>query len=151
MTGSTDPAPYHKLANPGDEAANLRAEYAAIASHQSAVVGIRFQTLGLFLVAVGFLAGHEHPSIAALLVAITVSFWIVERKSRVILRLLGNCGRSMEDGLGFEGVFRSQDRTGTAWSILGWRERLYRHSHGFDVAYLAVLGWSLYVLVFTGH
>jgi hypothetical protein len=51
---------------PGGSAGRPDVTYPALTSHMGTVVGFRFQTLGLFLVALGFIVGRSDRWVAAL-------------------------------------------------------------------------------------
>jgi len=120
------------------------------------VVGFRFQTLGLFLVALGFLVNRHDRWVAALVLILAVGLWIVELKTRALLDALGEEGRRMERDLG-GGAFTAQSpgKLGPdAYRYVevgpGWRVRLpfrARHTLGLDLVYVGVMIWALLLLV----
>ena len=130
--------------------------YPALTSHMGTVVGFRFQTLGLFLVALGFIVSRNDRWVAALVLILALGLWIVELRTRALLDALGEEGRRMERVLG-GGAFTAQ-YPGTlgpdAYRYVevgpGWRVRLpfrARHTLGLDLVYVGVMIWALLLLV----
>jgi hypothetical protein len=152
------------LASSGDErpgpadggSGRLDVTYPALTSHMGTVVGFRFQTLGLFLVALGFIVTRNDRSVATLVLILAAGLWMVELKTRALLDALGEEGRSMERDLG-GGAFTAQypDTLGPdAYRHVevgaGWRVRLpfrVRHTLGLDLVYIGVMVWALVLLV----
>jgi len=81
--------------SPKADREDVRAEYAALNSYISLVATFRFTIAGFFIAAAGLLSGSGVTrERALLLLAITVSLWILELRNR---SLLGNLdGRAMQ-------------------------------------------------------
>ncbi|MEP6642372.1 MAG: hypothetical protein ABJB93_10750 [Gaiellales bacterium] len=130
--------------------------YPALTSHMGTVVGFRFQTLGFFLVALGFIVNRNDRSVAILVLILAAGLWIVELKTRVLLDALGEEGRSMERDLG-GGAFTAQypetlgpDAYRHVEVGAGWRVPFpfqLRHTLGLDLVYVGVILWALVLLV----
>jgi hypothetical protein len=141
---------------PGGSAGRPEVTYPALTSHMGTVVGFRFQTLGLFLVALGFIVGRSDRWVAALVLILAVGLWIVELKTRALLDALGAEGRRMERDLG-GGAFTAQDPRALgpdAYRYVdvgaGWRVPFpfqLRHTLGLDLVYVGVMIWALVLLV----
>jgi hypothetical protein len=141
---------------PDTAAGSADVAYPALTSHMGTVVGFRFQTLGLFLVALGFIVNRNDRWVAALVLILAAGLWMVELKTRALLDALGAEGRRMELGLG-GGAFTAQDPAAlgpTAYRQVevgpGWRVTFpftLRHTLGLDVVYIGVMIWAALLLV----
>jgi hypothetical protein len=130
--------------------------YPALTSHMGTVVGFRFQTLGLFLVALGFIVSRNDRWVASLVLILAAGLWMVELKTRALLDALGKEGRRMERAIG-RGAFTAQYRGALGPDPYrevevgaGWRKRFpfeLRHTLGLDVVYIGVMVWATVLLV----
>ncbi len=86
------------MSDPGPSHENLRAEYGALSSYVTAMTGMRFQTLAIYLAAIGLIvSGGAVSSLNALLILV-VSFglWVLDLRNRDILWRLGERGQKIE-------------------------------------------------------
>jgi hypothetical protein len=85
-----------------------RAKYRAVVDYELAMTQARFQTLAIFIAAVGFVVGRGHlsPSTGALFLLISVGLWIVDLRNRDVLVEWRSVGRDLEeemlDGAGLD-------------------------------------------------
>jgi hypothetical protein len=64
---------------------NFRSEYSALISYHNSIVTHRFTLLGFFIAAIGIIASKDVKFMEALLILfITLSLYIVERRNRVL-------------------------------------------------------------------
>jgi hypothetical protein len=80
------------------EIEDRRAKYRAVVDYEIAMTQMRFQTLAIFLAAVGFIVGlgHLSRSIGALLLSITLGLWIIDLRSRDVLSKWRRVGATLE-------------------------------------------------------
>jgi hypothetical protein len=94
------------------ERENLRTKFEAVAAIERSTTQLRFQTLSLFLAAVGLIVGFGHQSraIGALLLVISIGLWILDLRNRDLLWTFRNIGMKLEERMneingGSDGVF----------------------------------------------
>ena len=82
------------------EAEDRRLKYKTLVDYEIAMTQMRFQTLAIFLAAVGFIVGLGHYSrwVGALLLSITLGLWIIDLRSRDMLSKFRDWGDAVEDG-----------------------------------------------------
>jgi uncharacterized membrane protein YqaE (UPF0057 family) len=74
---------------------NLRAEYSALIDYHNSIVTHRFTLLGFFLATVGIIIQNGvTPQDALLIIALTITLYIIERRNRVLYTQMGK--RAME-------------------------------------------------------
>ncbi len=74
---------------------NLRTEYSALIDYHNSIVTHRFTLLGFFLATVGIIIQKEvTPPNALLIIALTITLYIIERRNRVLYTQMGK--RAME-------------------------------------------------------
>jgi hypothetical protein len=103
-----------------------RAKYKAVVDYEIAMTQARFQTLAIFIAAVGFVVGRGHLSrpTAALFLLITVGLWIVDLRNRDVLAKWRSVGRDLEEEM-LDGD--ELDQTLDGWGRLFPPERLGRN------------------------
>jgi hypothetical protein len=75
----------------------VRAEYAALTSYVTSLVGHRFTILGFYLAAVGFIVGgNATRADGFLLIGITVGLWLMEVRNRSLTSNLSKRGAQIE-------------------------------------------------------
>jgi hypothetical protein len=81
-------------ANPDD----IRAEYDALISYHNSIITHRFTLLGFFLATVGIIIqGGVTPQDALLIIALTVTLYMVERRNRVLYIQMGKRAMQIEE------------------------------------------------------
>jgi hypothetical protein len=77
---------------------DLRTEYGVIGSYTTALTGARFQTVAIYLAAVGLIASNGAPSrlTATLMLVVSVGLWLLELRNRDMLERLGERGTRIE-------------------------------------------------------
>jgi hypothetical protein len=150
---------------PEDErAANLRAEYGVIGAYVTSLTSSRFQTVAIYLAAVGLLVGRAHPSraIALLLLLLSVALWLLELRNRDVLARHGERGIAIETqawlggaaGTGGAGGFFIDGAREPRLFLLGRRGLLVpprlacvvSHAFAIDLLFLSVIGYCIVVL-----
>jgi hypothetical protein len=141
------------------EIEDRRLKYRALVDYEIAMTQMRFQTLAIFLAAVGFIVGLGHYSrwVGGLLLAITLGLWIIDLRSRDMLSKFRDWGAIVEDGLLVPESRQFRDRTGVApevrfglfairWTIRGQPVRLIAFQVGIDIIFLGVIGFAIALL-----
>ena len=147
---------------------NLRTEYAVIGSYTIAMTGARFQTVAIYLAAVGLIVGRGEPShlTALLIFVVSVGLWVLDLRNRDVLGRLGERGSWIErEGWGYRsdpeakegGVgffldspvpprlrFLTTDPVVVPNQLPPW---VLTHAFGIDVVFLGVIGYAIAVLV----
>jgi hypothetical protein len=144
---------------------DVRASHAAIASTEIAVTQLRFQTLTVYLAAVGFIVGLGQPrrSIGALLLVITLGLWILDLRNRDLLSLFRTAGRLAEAQMDVEndaGYFQSRAPgkvTAAQFGLLNQQIRvgagvagLISFQVGIDVVFFGVMGYAIRLVIGRG-
>ena len=150
---------------------NLRTEYAVIGSYVTAMTGLRFQLMGLYLAAVGFIFSRGTPSSlnAALILGVSIGLWILDLRNRDLLARHGERGRKIERAWGYgEGAFSEAGGDGFfhdekvpprlrifVFEFPGHRgmrwERVISHGVGIDLVFLGVIVYAVVLLAWPGH
>jgi hypothetical protein len=142
------------------EIEDRRLKYRALVDYEIAMTQMRFQTLAIFLAAVGFIVGLGHYSrwTGGLLLAITLGLWIIDLRNRDMLSKFRDWGEIVEDGLLVPESRQFRDRTGVAqevrfglffsrrWTIRGRARRLVAFQLGIDIIFLGVIGFAIALL-----
>jgi hypothetical protein len=145
---------------------NLRTEYTVLGSYISAMTGMRFQTVSIFLAAVGLIAmsGSQSASTGTLILVVSIGLWVLDLRNRDVLRRLGDRGIQIErDAWRYENQEGRDGRSGffldrdvpprirfliwgplTPPRALG---RLLTHAVGIDVVFLGVAGYAIALIV----
>jgi hypothetical protein len=149
------------MPNPDDE--NLRVEYNVIGSYTTAATGARFQTIAIYLAAIGLIVSGGPPSSLSALLILIVSFglWALDLRNRDLLARLGERGVWIEGKWGYHadpepkeggrGFFldapvppRLRLLTLKALSVpkplSPW---IFTHAFGVDLVFLGVIGYAL--------
>jgi hypothetical protein len=144
---------------------DLRAEYAVIGSYITAMTGMRFQTVTIFLAAVGLIAsgGNQSPRTGLLILVLSVGLWILDLRNREVLKRLGDRGIQIEErewhykdqgAAGSSGFFLDRDkRAGIRLLSLGplvppdILGRFLSHAFAIDVVFLGVAGYAIALLI----
>jgi hypothetical protein len=135
-----------------ESAENLRVIYKELAAYNQTVVGFRFQLLGFFLAAVGFIVSHQSRASAALLLALAIGLWLVELKNRLLLNRTGERAGEIEALLGHAGFVSvlGEKVSSKGPDVLHGMEPRWlcfaTHTLGLDLVYSAVASYSIYVL-----
>src|SRR4051812_28482061 len=81
------------------ERADLRAKHQAATDCERTTTQLRFQTLSLFLAAVGLIVGlgHQSRSVGALLLLIGAGLWILDLRNRALLQAYRKTGLIIEE------------------------------------------------------
>src|ERR671922_1969222 len=146
---------------------NLRTEYAVIGSYTTAMTGARFQTVAIYLAAIGLIVSQGEPSRLAALLMLVVSFglWVLDLRNRDVLERLGERGSRIESE-GWGSRFEPNAKKGGAGFFLDSpvppRIRLLMtdsiavrkpippwfltHAFGIDVVFLGVIGYAIALL-----
>lgn len=79
---------------------DLRLEYQAVCDYELTVSKMRFQTLSLFLAAVGFIVGLSNPTqaIGVLLLSLSFGLWIIDLRNRTLLNRYREMGVDLRAG-----------------------------------------------------
>ena len=142
---------------------NLRTEYSVLGSYITAMTGMRFQTVTIFLAAVGLIVSRSGQSdrTAALLIAVSLGLWLLDLRNRDVLRRLGARGKRIESEFwqyesrpdeapaGRQGFFGDGDLPAEV-QILFWGpwtppaslNRVVSHAFAIDVVFLAVAAYA---------
>jgi hypothetical protein len=141
------------------EREDRRAKYRAVVDYELAMTQARFQTLAIFLAAVGFVVGSGHFSqaLGAVLVFITLGLWVVDLRSRDSLRKWRASGAALEKRLLATEDQQFEERTGreeevrfglfsTPLTITGWAAGLVSFQFGIDVIFSGVIGFGVALL-----
>ena len=152
-------------------AEDLRAEYSVIGSYVTKMTGLRFQTMTIYIAALGFIVSQGTPEwpTVLLILAVSLGLWILELRNRDLLHKLGERGRVIEGdywkyprasktddpGAGF---FLDEDvpatlRIGT-FVMTPKSERLGQlisHEFGIDLIFLAVIAYAILLLALPGY
>jgi hypothetical protein len=145
---------------------NLRTEYTVLGSYITAMTGMRFQTVTIFLAAVGLLANSGNQSLrtGVLILVVSTGLWVLDLRNRDVLRRLGDRGIQIESEAWRDEVQKSDDsRSGFfldrdaparirfliwgPWTPPGALGRLVRHAVGIDVVFLGVAGYAIALIV----
>ena len=150
--------------------ANIRTEYAALADYQRTIDTFRFTTLGFYLAAVGLVAGSTASRASgALLLGVTVALALIEIRNRSLLRTINLRGLQIERELwgrrgtrAYEGFFSGRHRLrldtdidpeapplpppDESWMFGRKITHYVGYTTGFDVLFLVVAAYSVYVL-----
>lgn len=139
-------------------------KYRALVDYEIAMTQMRFQTLAIFLAAVGFIVGLGHYSrwVGGLLLFITLGLWIIDLRSRDMLSKFREWGETVEDGLLVKKSRQFRDRVGVApdvrfglfairWTIRGRATRLVAFQVGIDIIFLGVIGFAIALLFGVTH
>lgn len=111
----------------------IRSEYSAVVSYHSSIVNSRFTIAGLYVAAVGFLAGailKENASIIARIAGsglgcwLTLCLWILELRSRALFTNLAHRGMDIEHN--YWGFNNDED-----W-YRGFFSRQYKEPPGYN-------------------
>lgn len=146
--------------NPQD----LRTEYAVIGSYITAMTGMRFQTVTIFLAAVGLIAtsGSQSPRAGGLILVLSLGLWILDLRNRDVLRRLGDRGIEIEKNdwhyqdraAGHSGFFLDRDRrAGIHFLIWGpWYPpellgRFVRHAVAIDIVFFGVAVYAIALII----
>jgi hypothetical protein len=145
---------------------NLRTEYAVLGSYISAMTGMRFQTVTIFLAAVGLIVSgdNEEPWSGLLILILSIGLWILDLRNRDLLRKLGDRGIQIErhewdypdqeeDGVR-SGFFLDRDAQANI-RLLAWGPwtpppfigRFVRHAVAIDIVFLGVAIYAISLLI----
>jgi hypothetical protein len=148
---------------------SLRAEYGVVASYITAMTGMRFQTLAIYLAAVGLVSRENASSLTGLLIlVVSVGLWVLDLRNRDVLHRLGERGEAIEEiwgnrlalsredprwppkegGAGFfldvvvppRIRFLTLDSTPIPGPLPRW---WLTHAFGIDVVFLGVIGYAI--------
>lgn len=147
------------------EIEDRRLKYRALVDYEIAVTQMRFQTLAIFLAAVGFIVGLGHYSrlVGGLLLAMTLGLWVIDLRSRDMLMKFRDWGEIVENGLLVRASRQFRDRTGVTpkvrfglfvfppLSIKRWPRRLIAFQVGIDIIFLGVIGFAIALLCGVTH
>jgi hypothetical protein len=143
---------------------NLRTEYSVIGSYTTAMTGARFQTVAIYLAAIGLIVGRSEPSRLTALLMLVVSFglWVLDLRNRDVLDRLGERGSRIESeawgsrfdpnatkgGAGFflDSPVPPRLRLLTANPVAVPRSWFLTHAFGIDVVFLGVIGYAIALL-----
>jgi hypothetical protein len=148
------------------EPENLRTEYTVIGSYTTALTGARFQTLAIYLAAIGLIVSREEPSRLTAMLMLVVSFglWVLDLRNRDVLERLGERGSRIESeewGYPFErpskkggaGFFldspvppRLQLLTTDPVPVPATSSWFLTHAFGIDLVFLGVIGYAIALL-----
>lgn len=149
----------------GPHPSDLRAEYAVIGSYITAMTGMRFQTVTIFLAAVGLLAtsGNQSPRTGVLILVVSIGLWILDLRNREVLRRLGDRGIHIEKrewqykdegAANPSGFFLDRDkRAGIRllgfgpWVLPNLLSRFLNHAFAIDIVFLGVVGYAIALLI----
>jgi hypothetical protein len=145
---------------------NLRTEYAVLGSYITAMTGMRFQTVTIFLAAVGLIAnsGNQTPRTGALILAVSLGLWVLDLRNRDVLRKLGERGTQIErEAWQYReqaspdarfGFFLDRDVPARIrllawgpWAPPPWLGRFVTHAVGIDIVFLGVAAYAIALLV----
>ena len=149
---------------------NLRSEYSVIGSYVTQMTGMRFQTIAIYLAALGLVFSRGAPSspTAGLILVVSVGLWILDLRNRDLLKRLGERGRTIEQvwgyqkdpttGAGGAGFFHDETvparlRLFTADRPFSDRlsPRLISHALGIDLIFVAVIVYAVALLALPGY
>jgi hypothetical protein len=146
---------------------NLRTEYSVIGSYTTAMTGARFQTVAIYLAAIGLIVSRGEPSRLTALLMLVVSFglWVLDLRNRDVLERLGERGSRIESedwgsrfdlnakkgGAGFfldspvppRLRFLMTDSLAVPKPFPPW---FLTHAFGIDVVFLGVIGYAIALL-----
>jgi hypothetical protein len=141
------------------EREDRRVKYRAVVDYELAMTQARFQTLAIFLAAVGFVVGSGHFSrpLGAVLLFITLGLWIVDLRSRDVLSGWRSVGQELEGGMlaGEGGVFLGRNLPteelmlglfATKRPVRGRMAGVLVHQVGVDVIFSAIIGFAVALL-----
>lgn len=148
--------------------ANLRTEYSVIGSYVTAMTGMRFQTVAIYLAALGLILGREGtpswPTLSLILV-VSVGLWILDLRNRDILQRLGDRGKEIEQSFwsypeGSETGFFLDREVKAQLKLATFKispnskllpRRLISHAFAIDLIFVAVIGYAILVLALPGY
>lgn len=150
---------------------NLRTEYSVIGSYVTAMTGMRFQTMAIYLAALGLIVSRGTPSSlgAALILVVSVGLWILDLRNRDVLERLGRRGVEIEHAWGYDDAVPSGmggagfflDEKVPATLRVFWFDsrpvptrvsrRLISHAFGIDLVFLGVIGYAVALLAWPGQ
>jgi hypothetical protein len=152
---------------------NLRTEYTVLGSYISAMTGMRFQTVTIFLAAIGLIAssGNQSPRTGGLILVVSIGLWVLDLRNRDVLRRLGERGSQIEKhewlnktharryndeeahDLRF-GFFLDHDAPARIrfliwgpWTPPERLSRFVRHAVGIDLVFVGAAGYAIALLV----
>lgn len=161
------------MSDPDPKPENLRAEYGVLASYITAMTGMRFQTIAIYLAAIGLIVSAGTPSSlsALLILVVSLGLWVLDLRNRDVLHRLGERGQMIERIWGHRVELSSTDRKelpkegGAGFfldSVVPPRIRLLTldarnipkpispwaltHAFGIDVVFLGVIGYAIALL-----
>lgn len=144
---------------------DVRANHAAIAGAEIAVTQLRFQTLTVYLAAVGFIVGLGEPRrrIGALLLVITLGLWVLDLRNRDLLSSFRGAGRKVEQHMEVEadaGYFQSRTPgqiTRAQFGLLNQQTPVGRcvaglisFQVGIDIVFFGVMGYAVRLVIGRG-
>jgi hypothetical protein len=155
------------VVSPESNQGNLRSEYSVIGSYVTAMTGMRFQTMAIYIAALGFVVsrGAPKPSTLALILALSVGLWILDLRNREILRRLGDRGKEIEEAeWGYPkssaAFFRSRKVRAklqiATFEIdpkcegLRLPRRFISHAFAIDLVFLTVIVYAILLLALPG-
>ena len=146
------------------ERENRKMVWQSAAEYEIAVTQMRFQTLSIFIAAIGFIIGlgHLSRSVGALLLLIAVGLWVIDLRNRDMLVQFRQMGTRAEGGMLPEDLSLFRVRQGPAdtatfgllnaqWTVRGRKARLVAFQVGIDIVFLAVIGYAISLLLSLGN
>jgi hypothetical protein len=145
---------------------NLRAEYGVIGTSTTAMTTARYQTVAIYLAALGLILSQGTPSqlTLVLILVVSVGLWLMDLRNRDLLLRLGERGTRIEKKA-WKGRERKHPTTGGDGFFLdsGVPPRLrllmadpiampgqvswaVSHAFGIDTVFLGVIGYSIALL-----
>ena len=149
----------------GPQPEDLRTEYSVIGSYTNALTSARFQTVAIYLAAIGLIVSRGKPDrlTAALILAISLGLWILDLRNRDVLWRLGERGIWIECKLWDYPIDRDSKKGGRGFFLDGRVPARFRtltsdpvpnpfprwfltHAFGIDLVFLGVIGYAFVLL-----
>jgi hypothetical protein len=146
------------------EREDLRTKHQAATDCERTTTQLRFQTLSLFLAAVGLIVGlgQQSRSVGALLLLIGAGLWVLDLRNRALLQAYRSVGMKVEERMnelngGSGGVFVENPPgklTATRIGFFTWQGHLrgrlaglVSYQVGIDLIVFGVMGYGVRLLV----
>jgi hypothetical protein len=123
------------------------------------MTGMRFQTVTIFLAAVGLITTRsgQSPRTGALILVVSIGLWLLDLRNRDVLRRLGNRGKRIESeywlyaaqhcDAGRRGFFLDGEVPAEVefllwrgWTPPGLLNRVIAHAFAIDIVFLGIAG-----------
>ena len=85
---------------PGETPEELRAEYGVIGTYTTAMTSARFQTVAIYLAALGLIlsrGGSPSQLTSLLILVVSIGLWLLDLRNRDVLFEVGERGTSIEE------------------------------------------------------